>query len=239
MFCREVLLCEPFKFKVRSTERKQAWDTIAANLNKIQDPKFRVNSRSVRDRYTSLTDGKSAQLKDQKKASGINVVETELDVLLEEILEKENEAQLQMDDKKQQERKKVENDKLSAQDIRQIAMERMSKKNESDDDSTPKKKKTRRGSQELFQFFEEKVSKTYAYKQEKLEAKMKEQEASDKREKERNERLDKIIQQQNDNMMAMMQQQQQHLQQIQVMFMAQQQQQTQAFKALLGKGGNK
>ena len=98
-----------------------------------------------------------------------------------------------------------------------------------EDDNGPKKKKARRSSQELFEFFEEKMSKTHAYKKEKLQVKLKEQEAIDKREKERNERFHKVLQQQNDNIMAMMGQQQR-----QTMFMAQQQQQTQALMIILG-----
>ena len=77
-------------------------------------------------------------------------------------------------------------------------------------------------------FFKEKMSKTHAYNKEK-QVKLKEQEAIDKRKKERNERFDKVLQQQNDNVMAMMMgQQQQQLQQPQATFMAQQQQPTQA-----------
>ncbi|KAK3727216.1 hypothetical protein QZH41_020355 [Actinostola sp. cb2023] len=147
---------------------------------------------------TYLTTKKSAQLKEEFKASGIEVVETELDILLEEILEKEKEAKLALDDKKKQEQEKEEKDKLSAHDIRKKATERMSQSTKRKDDDeeeedgstgVPKKQKTRRSSQELFQFLDEKVSKDYTYKQEKLEAKLKEQEASDKREKERNDRL--------------------------------------------------
>ena len=101
-------------------------------------------------------------------------------------------------------------------------MERMSqtKNNLEEDDNGPRKKKARRSSQELFEFFEEKMSKIHAYKKEKLLVKLKEQEAIDKREKERNERFNKVLQQQNDNIMAMMGQQQQQLQQLQTMFMA-------------------
>ena len=81
------------------------------------------------------------------------------------------------------------------------------------------------------------MSKTHAYKKEKLQVKLKEQEAIfiDKREKERNERFDKILQQRNDNIMAMMGQQQQ----LQSMFMAQQQQQTQALMTILGNNTKK
>jgi len=50
--------------------------------------------------YAYLTSRKSTQLKDVERASGIAVVETELDVLLEEILEKEKEAKSAFEDKK-------------------------------------------------------------------------------------------------------------------------------------------
>ena len=123
----------------------------------------------------------------------------------------------------------------------QKAMERMSQKknNLEEDDNGPKKKKARRSSQELFEFFEEKMSKTHAYKKGKLQVKLKEQAAIDKREKERNERFHKVLQQQNDNIMAMTGQQQQQLQQLQTMFMAQQQQQTQALMTILGNNTKK
>ena len=215
---------------------------IADNLNAIEDPKFRVTTRSVRDQYAYLTMRKSSQLKHVEQASSI-AVETELDVLLKEILEKEKEAKLSFEDKKKEADDKEAKDKLSAQEMRQKAMERMSQKTKNDlkeDDSGPKKKKARRSSQELFKFFEEKMSKTHAYKKEKLQVKLKEREAIDKREKERNARFNKVLQQQNNNIMTMMGQQQQQLQQLQTMFMVQQQQQqTQALMAILGNNAKK
>ena len=204
------MLYKPFKFKVKSVQRKKAWETIAGNLNGIEDPKFRVTARSVRNRYAYLTSRKSTQLKDAERASGIAVVETELDVLLEEILEKIKEDKLAFEDNKKEADDKIAKDKLSAQEMSQEAMERMCQKknNLEDDDNGPKKKKPRRSSQELFEFFEEKMSKIHAYKKEKLQVKLKEQEAIDKRDKERNVRFDKVLQEQNDNIMAMMGQQQ-------------------------------
>ena len=74
LFCREILLHEPFKFKVRSVQRKKAWDMISDNLNAIEDLKFSVTARSVRDRYANLTSRKSTQLKDVERASGIAVL---------------------------------------------------------------------------------------------------------------------------------------------------------------------
>ena len=97
MFCRELLVTEPYVHKVRSVERAKAWEQIASNLNSIQAPKFRVTIKSVRDRYIHLTNRKAEQLREEEKASGIEVTPTELDMLLEEILEKENAAKAEIE----------------------------------------------------------------------------------------------------------------------------------------------
>lgn len=64
LLCREILLHEPFKFKLKSAEEKEAWETSADNFNAIGDPKFKVTPTSVRDRYTYLylSSKKSTQL---------------------------------------------------------------------------------------------------------------------------------------------------------------------------------
>ena len=88
--CREVLVEEPYRFKMRSTERGQAWEVIAENLNAMPSLKFRVTAWSERDRYNLLTKRMQAKLKMEVKSShGINVETLELDVLLEEVLEKD------------------------------------------------------------------------------------------------------------------------------------------------------
>ena len=94
----------------------------------IQAPKFRVTIRSVRDRYTHLTNRKAEQLREEEKASGVEVTPTELDMLLEEILEKENAAKAEIESGDTKKRK-AEQDKASADSIRRLAMERMSQTN--------------------------------------------------------------------------------------------------------------
>ena len=71
-------------------------------------------------------------------------------------------------------------------------------------------------SNDLFHYFEVKLSKEYAFKQEKLAMRTKEQEAADKREREK--RQDRALQQQNEVMVALMKQQQQQMQNLQAMF---------------------
>ena len=53
-FIRELLLIEPCMHKQQSKERGQAWKLIVENLNKIEQPKFRVAVRAVRDRFVKL-----------------------------------------------------------------------------------------------------------------------------------------------------------------------------------------
>lgn len=65
------------------------WDSIAAHLNSLNQPKFKVTGRAVCDRYTLLTSRNKQKLRDEEKASGIEIEETELDFLLEDILERE------------------------------------------------------------------------------------------------------------------------------------------------------
>ncbi|KAK2548378.1 hypothetical protein P5673_031446 [Acropora cervicornis] len=220
-FCREVLVTEPYQHKLRSIERGRAWEQVAQHLNAITELKFRVTARSVRDRYTHLITKKANQLKYEEGDSEIEVIQTELDILLEEIIEREKDAKQQLELGVGYKKRKEENEKLSAEDICKQAMERMSQ---------TAKRKEEEGSGDS----SEKLSEEYAFKQEKLPMWTKEQEAADKREREKNERQDRAFQQQNEVMVALMKQQQQQMQNLQAMFLnQQQQQQTQALMAFL------
>ena len=96
--CREAIVSGPYSFRVRSPERGQVWDSIATHLNSLNQPKFRVTGRAVRDRYTLLTSRHKQKLRDKEKASGIQIEGTELDILLEDILEREKNAKEKIDE---------------------------------------------------------------------------------------------------------------------------------------------
>lgn len=64
------------------------WNEIASNLNGLVELKFKVTKRSVRDRLTLLQEKYKAKMRQEERASGIDCEETELDIALEEILEK-------------------------------------------------------------------------------------------------------------------------------------------------------
>ena len=54
MLCREVLLFEPYQFKPRSHERGNAWKAIAENLNASVTFSFKVDARSMRERFIGI-----------------------------------------------------------------------------------------------------------------------------------------------------------------------------------------
>ena len=82
---------QPFKAKKGSPERGRIWNLIAESLNQIDKPKFKVNKRSVRERFNLLAEKYKTKIRNEEKASGISPEITELDMLLEEILALEEE----------------------------------------------------------------------------------------------------------------------------------------------------
>ena len=72
LLLREILAQEPWKFKQGSVERGKCWDLIADTLNTLEDTGFRVDKRSVRDRFGLLRSKYDKKIKDEEKASGIS-----------------------------------------------------------------------------------------------------------------------------------------------------------------------
>ena len=71
--------------------RGKVWESIAAYLNSLKSPEFRVTARAVRDRYALLISRHKLKQREEEKESGIDVPEpTELDTLL--IREREKSA---------------------------------------------------------------------------------------------------------------------------------------------------
>ena len=123
LLAREMLTAEPYKCKNRSRESGQAWDLIAANLNSVHAPRFRVSQKSVRDRARILLKNFKLKIREEEKASGIEVEElSELDLALEEIIEKEKAANAQLD-LEESVRKNELQDKANAEEMHLQTME--------------------------------------------------------------------------------------------------------------------
>ena len=92
LLCRKAFLVELYAQKQGSRERGNAWDVISTELNGITEILFNVTKRGVRDRYNILIDNFKKQDSENNKASGTEVVETELGLLLRELVEKQLEV---------------------------------------------------------------------------------------------------------------------------------------------------
>ncbi|XP_015780764.1 PREDICTED: uncharacterized protein LOC107358688 [Acropora digitifera] len=229
LLAREILSVEPYKYKNRSRESGQAWDLIATNLNAIRAPRFRVSQKSVRDRARLLLKNFKLKIREEEKASGIEVPElSELDLALEEIVNKEKDAQVELDLEESAKKNELQ-DKANAEEMRFQAMEKLgeSKKRQEAAGMTAtdqKTKRARRSGSDTLDFMREKLEKDMKIKQEEMAQRRAEQQ--------------KIVEQQNNMLQQMQLQQVNQRQQMQDMlsaFMQQSQQQSQTMLSIVEK----
>ena len=94
LMCREILAVDPFTGTKKGTVQRGAkWKIIADHLLDILEPKFKVDSRAVRDRYQLLAQKLRKKLKSEEKASGIDTEMSETETAIEELIEKEDAAE--------------------------------------------------------------------------------------------------------------------------------------------------
>ena len=67
----EILMFEPLEFQERFTRKREFWKSIAESLNQIVDPSFRVEDRSVRDRFKLQEKKYIKKTNEMDRASGI------------------------------------------------------------------------------------------------------------------------------------------------------------------------
>ena len=124
-------------------------------------------------------------MKDEKRASGIHVEQTELDVLLEEIIERED----LREEKESDAKKKVEESKSVAVDIRKKALESMGEtrkrrqamNSEEKQNGLTVKKKTRRSGSDAVEFLKEKAEQEAELREKEIELKRNQQDLENKR----------------------------------------------------------
>ena len=242
LFAREVLVSSLYETRNGSPERGKVWDEIAENLNKLENPLFSVSKRSLRDRLSLLIKRYKAKVREEDRESGINPEEDEIDSLLEEICDKESEWIL--NPPSESKTKKAQQDKATAEEIRNKAMETLGetnkrKENNVTDGST---KKMRRSTGEAIHFLKEKAKADSLLKERELQLREKEQSNSalllERQSQMQNDMLMFIQQQQQDQQNMQQTLQQQHVQTMQAMFQ-QQQIQNQALMSLLEKFASK
>ena len=175
---REVLLLEPYRHKVRTIERGKVWQTIADNLNSHATLRFLVTKKSVREHLKLLLDKYRAGMQKERRDSGVEVEETELDQALEEINEKWEAAEEQ-DTLLLNNKKKTEEHRAIGEEVRRKACEKLgetTKRKEGEGLSEPKKKRSRKGGNDTIEFLREKANIDMAMKQEEQKARREERE---------------------------------------------------------------
>ena len=197
LLCREILLFEPYKFKARTIEKSNAWKSIAENLNSLDG--FKVEARSVRERYDVIKSHFLAKQRNEIKASGINPEHTVLDVALEDLIEKEREYIKTFEENVE----KNKADQELARSIRLEAVEtfnetRLRKEGNDDEDlrtvSGPSaKKRSRSSGSETLAYLKEKIEKETALKEQELELRKRELELQEKRLQNSQERQNQIL----------------------------------------------
>lgn len=138
------------------------WQEIANRLNENRLIHFRVTKRSTREHFSLLLEKFKAKRKNEAKQSGVDVQDSELDVAMEEIWEKWQEAESQ--DGTCVSKKQIEADKASREEVRRKACEKLgetSKRKMEEEAAEVKPRKSRRYMVAIpMNFFVKKQSRT-------------------------------------------------------------------------------
>ena len=243
MLTKEVLYLEPFQFKERTSQSVQAWQEVTNKLVTNYPGDFgRLTSRGAKDHVGLLIRNQKKKDAAELRASGVSPVHTELDDLLQEIIEK-MELHASKNDKENEIKKREE---AVAKDVRLKAMEALSQTKKREEiegnESKPAKQRKRSNGSEMLAYMRERADEELALRAKAEETK---QIQMDKEAKRQEDLLKILAGQQNQqqefqqqqlqlHQEAMKQQQQQFLQ-MQQMMANQQQQNFQMLMAILQK----
>ena len=123
LLCWEILVEQPYYFKLRTLEHGQCWDKIASSLNRSGSPRFWVDQRTVRDRSLKLERGCKRKMAEEEGASGISPPEpTDLDMAIRDIIERREEVQ---NEAARGEESAIEKERETAESVRKRSMERL------------------------------------------------------------------------------------------------------------------
>lgn len=234
ILCREILTAEPFKYKTGSRERGQSWDRVAEALNSIQNPRFVVKKRAVRERYSVIESAFKKKDKEEIRATGISPELSEVDEAIEDIINQFSYWEEQFKTMSDEKLQKTQDDQGKAEEMRLQAMERQGQTNKRKSEDQPKTKRQRSSSTETIQFLQEKA---------KNDVEMRKEELALKRSVQENAQLQQtMVFDQQKTMFQYFQaqqeqqaQQQKQMQEITMAMLQQQQLQNQAFMSVLAK----
>ena len=97
------------------------WDKIANNLNENSiGLGFSVNQRGVRDRFTVIERSFKTKMSAEERENGTNPEPTELDQAIENIIERSEGAQIEIDKVDEGKKGQAEKEKETAESIKKV-----------------------------------------------------------------------------------------------------------------------
>lgn len=205
IFVKEILLFEPWRYKKGSVERGNAWKSIAESLSQMKEIYFRVDDRSVRDRYNLLEKKFKSKRNQEEKASGIEIPEeTETEKGLADIIDLFQDSDTKHMEEKDKKKETIEKEVTQAEEFRRQSLETLgeSKRRNNEETGCPSK---RRRSDDTIEYLREKSKQEQEMRTKEME--LKKAELDDRREESKTFR--EMLLQQQQNTAALMQQQQQ------------------------------
>ena len=180
LLCREILVTEPYRFKIGTRERGQAWDKVANALNSVEGLRFVVDQRGVRERYSKLERNFKRKMAAEERASGISPERTELDEAVESMIERKEGAEEEMARRAESTAMMMERDRETAESVGKRSMERLAETRERENQRSTKKKKSGSNGEETLEFMKEKWRLELELRREDLEMRKKEYEAKER-----------------------------------------------------------
>ena len=171
--------------KPGSTERGDKWKAIADIFNMIELPKFATNQRSAKELFQYLFEKRKAKNREEERASGISTDVTEIDVLLDELIELFETANLEHKTAAKEKSDKANLDVEKGREMRRMSLESMgeSSKRKSNESGKGNEKRSKRTGGETYNYLKEKLKIDVEWRRKERE--MKEWELERKKKEER------------------------------------------------------
>ncbi|CAB3999713.1 nucleoporin GLE1-like [Paramuricea clavata] len=167
-----------------SAEIGSAWTTIANELNAVQEIRFCVTQKAVRDRMKLLVERHKKKTREEESPSGISPEQSDIYEALDTIIELIDDAEQHFEKDPYEKQQKIENNRKQAEELRVKAMESYGesrKRQLESGESEPKPRRKRATGGETLVYLQEKSEKEFELRKAELEIKKK-KEVKNKRE---------------------------------------------------------
>ena len=159
--CRQILAEQPYQYRKYSKELCETWDAVQRALTVIDEFAL-ISTRQIRDHFDYLIKNRKKNKNAEKKLSGVEINLTDLDKLLDEIIDDIEGCAARLEEKDDERRVEEERETQAALDVRNSAMEsfaetrkRRSSTGSEGNEEASSSKAPRRTGKETIQFLSE------------------------------------------------------------------------------------